>query len=52
VDGTFNSTYTTNTTFKASDEGTWRWQSSYSGDNNNLSVTSSCGTEQFTLANH
>jgi hypothetical protein len=47
-----NGTYsTTNTTFVASTEGTWRWQSSYSGDANNLSATSSCGTERFTIAN-
>ncbi|MFL6163950.1 MAG: hypothetical protein ACJ74U_17235 [Jatrophihabitantaceae bacterium] len=48
-----NGTYaTTNTTIKASIEGTWRWQSSYGGDANNLPVTSTCGTEQFTIANH
>jgi hypothetical protein len=48
-----NGTYsTTNTSFIASTEGTWRWASSYSGDNNNLPATSSCGTEQFTIANH
>lgn len=47
-----NGTYTTtNTSFIASTEGTWRWESSYSGDTNNLGVTSSCGTEQFTIAN-
>ena len=43
---------TTNTLFHASTEGTWRWQSTYGGDNNNLSATSTCGTEQFTIANH
>jgi hypothetical protein len=42
---------TTNTTFIASSEGTWRWASSYSGDSNNESATSSCGTERFTIAN-
>jgi hypothetical protein len=51
-----NGTYSTsNTTFTATAEGTWRWQSSYSGDGpggNNLPVTSTCGTEQFTIANH
>jgi hypothetical protein len=47
-----NGTYsTTNTSFIASAEGTWRWESTYSGDDNNLSVTSTCGTEQFTIAN-
>jgi hypothetical protein len=47
-----NGTYsTTNTTFTASTEGTWRWASSYSGDNNNQTATSSCGTERFTIAN-
>jgi hypothetical protein len=47
-----NGTYsTTNTTFIASTEGTWRWESTYSGDGNNLPVTSSCGTERFTIAN-
>jgi hypothetical protein len=48
-----NGTYaTTNTTFIASTEGTWRWASAYSGDTNNKSATSACGTEQFTIANH
>jgi hypothetical protein len=48
-----NGTYsTTNTTFIASTEGTWRWQSSYSGDGNNQPVASSCGTERFTIANN
>jgi hypothetical protein len=42
---------TTNTAFRASTEGTWRWESTYGGDNNNLAVTSSCGTERFTIAN-
>jgi hypothetical protein len=46
--GTYN---TTNTTFVASTEGTWRWQSSYSGDGNNNSATSACGVERFTIAN-
>ncbi|HST48031.1 prealbumin-like fold domain-containing protein [Jatrophihabitans sp.] len=47
-----NGTYsTTNTSFVASTEGTWRWQSSYSGDTFNLAATSSCGTERFTIAN-
>ena len=47
-----NGTYsTTNTTFIASTEGTWRWESTYSGDGNNQSATSSCGTERFTIAN-
>jgi hypothetical protein len=47
--GTYN---TTNTTFHATTEGTWRWQVVYSGDNNNNGTTSSCGVEQFTIANH
>jgi len=48
-----NGTYsTTNTTFIASAEGTWRWKVTYSGDLNNLGVTSACGVEQFTIANH
>jgi hypothetical protein len=47
-----NGTYsTTNTTFISSTEGTWRWQSSYSGDSNNKTATSNCGTERFTIAN-
>lgn len=47
-----NDTYkTSNTTFIASDEGTWRWASTYSGDSNNESATSTCGTERFTIAN-
>jgi hypothetical protein len=47
-----NGTYsTTNTTFKASTEGTWRWQVTYSGDANNQGSTSACGVERFTIAN-
>jgi hypothetical protein len=47
-----NGTYpTTNSTFLATAEGTWRWQSSYSGDGNNLGASSTCGTERFTIAN-
>jgi hypothetical protein len=47
-----NGTYpTTNTTFVASTEGTWRWASSYSGDTFNLGATSSCGTERFSISN-
>ncbi len=42
---------TTNTTFVASDEGTWRWQVTYSGDADNVSATSACGVEKFTIAN-
>jgi hypothetical protein len=47
--GTYN---TTNTTFLASTEGTWRWLVTYSGDANNQGTTSACGVEQFTIANH
>jgi hypothetical protein len=47
-----NGTYTThNITFFASTEGTWRWQSSYSGDANNDQASSACGVEHFTIAN-
>jgi hypothetical protein len=47
-----NGTYsTTNTTFIASAEGTWRWQVVYSGDANNVGSTSACGVERFTIAN-
>jgi hypothetical protein len=42
---------TTNTTFIASSEGTWRWKVSYSGDANNEGSTSPCGVEQFTIDN-
>jgi hypothetical protein len=42
---------TTNTTFIASDEGTWRWLVSYSGDANNAGATSACGVENFTITN-
>jgi hypothetical protein len=42
---------TTNTTFYATDEGTWRWQVTYSGDANNNGKTSACGVERFTIAN-
>jgi hypothetical protein len=48
-----NGTYeTTNTSFIATTEGTWRWASSYTGDANNEPTSSSCGTEQFTILNH
>jgi hypothetical protein len=48
-----NGTYsTTNTTFVASAEGTWRWASSYTGDGNNEAASSACGVEQFSIANH
>ena len=47
-----NGTYsTTNTTFFASAEGTWRWLVSYSGDGNNEGATSACGVEHFTIDN-
>jgi hypothetical protein len=47
-----NGTYsTTNTSFVASAEGTWRWQVTYSGDTNNDPSTSACGVERFTIAN-
>jgi hypothetical protein len=47
-----NGTYTThNVTVHATDEGTWRWQSSYSGDANNKPAGSACGVERFTIAN-
>jgi hypothetical protein len=42
---------TTNTTFIASTQGTWRWKVSYSGDANNEGSTSACGVEQFTIDN-
>ncbi len=47
-----NGTYsTTNTTFLATDTGTWRWQVDYSGDANNKPATSACGVENFTITN-
>jgi hypothetical protein len=47
-----NGTYSTsNTTFLATTEGIWRWQSSYSGDANNDPASSACGVERFTIAN-
>lgn len=47
-----NGTYsTTNTTFLATDTGTWRWQVAYSGDNNNIGASSACGVENFTITN-
>jgi hypothetical protein len=47
-----NGTYsTTNSTFIASATGEWRWQVTYSGDNNNVGATSSCGVENFTITN-
>jgi hypothetical protein len=53
VDVNGNGTYsTTNTSFVATTEGTWRWASSYIGDANNEPTSSSCGTEQFAIINH
>jgi hypothetical protein len=47
-----NGTYeTTNTTFHALAEGTWRWLVVYSGDANNESTTSACGVDNFTITN-
>jgi hypothetical protein len=47
-----NGTYsTTNTTFIAKAEGTWRWHVDYSGDNNNKGTSSACGVESFTIKN-
>ena len=47
-----NGTYTTtNSTFHASDVGTWRWLVTYSGDSNNTGATSACGVESFTISN-
>jgi hypothetical protein len=51
-----NGTYSTTnhlqaTPFTATTPGTWRWASSYSGDPSNKPVTSTCGTEQFTIVN-
>jgi hypothetical protein len=52
VDVSGNGTYsTTNTTFLAKDEGTWRWLVTYSGDANNQGATSACGVEHFTITN-
>jgi hypothetical protein len=42
---------TTNSTFHATTEGTWRWASTYSGDAYNNSASSTCGVERFTIAN-
>ncbi|MGN6405230.1 hypothetical protein [Sinomonas sp.] len=47
-----NGTYsTTNSTFHATTAGTWRWASSYSGDGNNQTASSTCGVENFTNNN-
>ncbi|ASN51130.1 hypothetical protein [Sinomonas sp. R1AF57] len=47
-----NGTYsTTNSTFHAATAGTWRWASTYSGDANNLTASSACGVENFTITN-
>jgi hypothetical protein len=49
--GTYKTTNTGANAFVASDEGTWRWQVTYSGDANNASTTSACGVENFTITN-
>src|SRR5579862_2256086 len=41
---------TSNTTFKASTPGTWRWLLIYNGDSHNSSKTSACGVETFVIA--
>jgi hypothetical protein len=47
-----NDTYkTTNTTFVAGADGTWRWLVIYSGDSDNAGTTSACGVENFTITN-
>jgi len=52
-----NGTYQTSNTgsgagmFTATDEGTYNWASSYSGDANNNPANSACGVEHFTLTN-
>jgi hypothetical protein len=46
--GDYSTTYTT---FHATIEGTWRWMVNYTGDNNNVASSSSCGEEQFSLTN-
>jgi hypothetical protein len=50
--GTYKTTNTGANAFVASAEGTWRWQVTYSGDNNNVGNTSACGVENFTITNH
>jgi hypothetical protein len=48
-----NGTYsTTNTSFLATDQGTWRWLVTYSGDSNNDGFTVACGVEHFTITNN
>jgi hypothetical protein len=49
--GTYKTTNTGANAFVASTEGTWRWQVTYSGDVNNVSTTSACGIENFTITN-
>jgi hypothetical protein len=46
-----NTYSTTNTTFHATDPGTWRWKVVYSGDSQNVGKTLDCGVEQFTITN-
>lgn len=43
---------TSNTTFAANVEGTWRWVATYTGDTYNNGVTKTCGVEQFTINNN
>jgi hypothetical protein len=49
--GTYKTTNTGANAFVASDEGTWRWQVTYSGDGDNVGTTSACGVENFTITN-
>jgi hypothetical protein len=42
---------TTNTTFIATQPGTWRWLVRYSGDATHNKASSGCGVESFTLKN-
>lgn len=42
---------TKNTSFVASEEGTWRWEVEYSGDSNNEGTLFPCGHEWFVISN-
>src|SRR5206468_124189 len=42
---------TSNTSFVAKGEGTWRWLVEYEGDANNVGSKSHCGVENFSIVN-
>lgn len=51
VDPSTGTAETTNTTFIATTQGTWKWLVTYSGDSTHPAATSPCGFESFEISN-